>query len=82
MFALCMAAIYVGDMCKHRYSISQMDVAPRQSFIAGIVLPRERTVMLGIVNVVKSLAASFGPLLTGGAMTLRLLIAPSTALKL
>ena len=42
-----------------------MDVAPRQSFIAGIVLPIERTVMLGLVNVVKSLAASFGPLATG-----------------
>ena len=42
-----------------------MDVAPRQSFIAGIVLPTERTVTLGLVNVVKSLAASFGPLATG-----------------
>ena len=48
-----------------RYSISQMDVAPRQSFVAGIVLPQERTVMLGVINVVKSLAASFGPLATG-----------------
>ena len=48
-----------------RYSISQMDVAPRQSFVAGIVLPQERIVMLGMVNVVKSLAASFGPLATG-----------------
>ena len=48
-----------------RYSISQMDVAPRQSFVAGIVLPEERTIMLGVVNVVKSLAASFGPLATG-----------------
>ena len=47
-----------------RYSISQMDVAPRQSFVAGIVLPEERTIMLGVVNVVKSLAASFGPLVT------------------
>jgi len=48
-----------------RYSISQMDVAPRQSFVAGIVLPQERTIMLGVVNVLKSLAASFGPLATG-----------------
>lgn len=50
---------------KCRYSISQMDVAPRQSFVAGIVLPKERTIMLGVVNVVKSLAGSFGPLVTG-----------------
>ena len=42
-----------------------MDVAPSQSFVAGIVLPQERTAMLGMVNVVKSLAASFGPLATG-----------------
>jgi len=48
-----------------RYSISQMDLAPRQSFVAGVVLPQERTIMLGVVNVVKSLAASFGPLATG-----------------
>lgn len=48
-----------------RYSISLTDVAPRQSFIAGIVLPEECTIMLGVVNVVKSLAASFGPLATG-----------------
>ena len=42
-----------------------MDVAPRQSFVAGFVLPEERTIMLGVLNNVKSLAASFGPLVTG-----------------
>ena len=34
-----------------RYSILQMDVALRQSFVAGIVLPQERTIMLRVVNV-------------------------------
>lgn len=50
-----------------RYSISQMDVAPRQSFVAGIVPAAERTATMGIVNVVKSLSASLGPLVTGFA---------------
>ncbi|CAL8471841.1 g11383 [Coccomyxa elongata] len=48
-----------------RYSISQMDVAPRQSFLAGIVSKSERTATMGIVNVVKSLSNSLGPLATG-----------------
>ena len=52
-------------LCSCRYSISQMDVAPRQSFVAGIVSKSERTTTLGIVNVVKSLSASLGPLVTG-----------------
>jgi len=42
-----------------------MDVAPRQSFLAGIVSKSERTATLGIVNVVKSLSNSLGPLATG-----------------
>ena len=52
-------------LCSCRYSISQMDVAPRQSFVAGIVSKSERTATLGIVNAVKSLSTSLGPLVTG-----------------
>ncbi|GAX76041.1 hypothetical protein CEUSTIGMA_g3484.t1 [Chlamydomonas eustigma] len=48
-----------------RFSISQMDVVPRQSYISGIVPAEERTAAMGIVNVMKSLGAAFGPLVTG-----------------
>lgn len=42
-----------------------MDIAPRSAFLAAIVLPQERTAILGTVNVVKTLAQSMGPLITG-----------------
>ncbi|EFJ50190.1 hypothetical protein VOLCADRAFT_89065 [Volvox carteri f. nagariensis] len=48
-----------------RFSISQMDVAPRASYVAGVVRPDERTAAMGIVNIAKSIGAAFGPLLTG-----------------
>ncbi|KAG2482866.1 hypothetical protein HYH03_018211 [Edaphochlamys debaryana] len=48
-----------------RYSISQMDVAPRSAYIAGVVRPEERTAAMGVVNIAKSVGAAFGPLITG-----------------
>ena len=43
-----------------------MDVAPRQAFLAAAVLPSERTAVMGVVNVVKTLSQSAGPVITGG----------------
>jgi MFS family permease len=48
-----------------RFSISQMDVVPRQSYVSGIVPAEERTATLGITNIVRSLGAACGPLATG-----------------
>jgi len=48
-----------------RSCTSTMDQAPRQAFLAAAVLPNERTAVMGFVNVVKTLAQSGGPLLTG-----------------
>ena len=42
-----------------------MDVAPRSAFLAAVVLPNERTVVMGTVNVVKTTSQSLGPLVTG-----------------
>jgi len=42
-----------------------MDVAPRTAFLAAVVLPTERTAVMGTVNVVKTISQSFGPLITG-----------------
>ncbi|KAI1380384.1 MFS general substrate transporter [Hypoxylon crocopeplum] len=46
-------------------STQAMDVAPRSAFLATIVLPGERTAVMGTVNVVKTTAQSLGPILTG-----------------
>ena len=48
-----------------RSSLANMDQAPRQAFIATAVLPNERTAVMGIVNVVKTLSQSGGPVVTG-----------------
>ncbi|KIW82614.1 hypothetical protein Z517_05641 [Fonsecaea pedrosoi CBS 271.37] len=42
-----------------------MDVAPRSAFLAAIVLPHERTAVMGTINVVKTCAQSMGPVITG-----------------
>ena len=42
-----------------------MDTGPRSAFLATIVLPAERTAVMGTVNVVKTTAQSLGPILTG-----------------
>ena len=48
-----------------RFSISQMDVVPRQSYVSGVVPAEERTATMGITNIVRSLGAACGPLATG-----------------
>ena len=48
-----------------RSSMQSMDQAPRQAFLAAVVLPSERTAVMGVVNVVKTLSQSGGPLTTG-----------------
>ncbi|KAJ3021235.1 hypothetical protein HKX48_008940 [Thoreauomyces humboldtii] len=48
-----------------RHSLSTMDVAPRSAFLAAVVLPHERTAVMGAINVVKTGAQSIGPLITG-----------------
>jgi len=42
-----------------------MDVAPRTAFLSSAVKPEERTSVMGIVNVVKTIGQSAGPLITG-----------------
>lgn len=48
-----------------RSSTSSMDQAPRQAFLAAAVLANERTAVMGVVNVVKTLAQSAAPTVTG-----------------
>lgn len=46
-------------------STQSMDSAPRSAFLAMIILPEERTAVMGTANVVKPVSQSLGPLLTG-----------------
>jgi len=48
-----------------RSCTQSMDVAPRSAFLAAVVLPSERTAIMGFINVVKTSAQSMGPLITG-----------------
>ncbi|KAI9672174.1 MAG: hypothetical protein M1831_001988 [Alyxoria varia] len=48
-----------------RSSTASMDTAPRQAFTAAAVLPEERTAVMGTTNVIRTLAQSAGPLVTG-----------------
>ncbi|KAI1122641.1 MFS general substrate transporter [Nemania abortiva] len=46
-------------------SMASMDTAPRSAFLATIILPEERTAIMGTLNVVKTTASSLGPIVTG-----------------
>lgn len=48
-----------------RASTQSMDTAPRSAFLAAILLPNERTAIMGAINVVKTGAQSIGPIVTG-----------------
>ncbi|EQK99330.1 hypothetical protein G6O67_006151 [Ophiocordyceps sinensis] len=48
-----------------RASSQYMESAPRSSFLADILLPGERTAVMGVIGVVKTGASSFGPIITG-----------------
>lgn len=48
-----------------RSSTASMDVAPRAAFLAAVIKPSERTAIMGVINVCKTVGASLGPFLTG-----------------
>ncbi|KAJ7220852.1 major facilitator superfamily domain-containing protein [Mycena pura] len=45
--------------------LASMDQAPRSAFLSKVVAKEERTAVMGIVNVVKTLSQSGGPTITG-----------------
>ncbi len=48
-----------------RSCTQSMDVAPRSAFLAAVILPNERTAVMGMINVVKTFSSSIGPQITG-----------------
>ncbi|CAA9963565.1 MFS-1 multi-domain protein [Pyrenophora teres f. maculata] len=48
-----------------RSILNSMDQAPRSAFLSIVVLPEERTAVMGVVNILKILSQSSGPSITG-----------------
>lgn len=48
-----------------RAGLNNMDQAPRTAFISAVVPPEERTAVMGITTMVRTLAAMSGPSITG-----------------
>lgn len=48
-----------------RSCTQSMDTAPRSAFLAAVILPNERTAIMGSLNVVKTFSSSIGPVITG-----------------
>ena len=48
-----------------RTGLNNMDQAPRTAFIAAVVKPEERTAVMGITSMLRTLASTVGPSVTG-----------------
>lgn len=48
-----------------RGGLNNMDQAPRSAFIAAVVKPEERTAVMGITTMLRTLASTTGPTVTG-----------------
>jgi len=48
-----------------RAGLNNMDQAPRSAFIAAVVKPEERTAVMGVTGMVRTLAGAAGPTVTG-----------------
>ena len=52
-----------------RFSISQMDVPPRQSYTMAVVTPEERSAAGGVTGIARSIGAAISPVFTGGMLS-------------
>jgi MFS family permease len=52
-----------------RFSISQMDVPPRQSYTMALVAPDERSAAAGVTTIARSLGAAVSPALAGALLS-------------
>jgi predicted MFS family arabinose efflux permease len=52
-----------------RFSISQMDVPPRQSYTMAIVAPDERSAAAGVTGIARSIGAALSPALAGAFLS-------------
>jgi MFS family permease len=59
-----------------RFSISQMDVPTRQSYVMAVVAPDERSAAAGVTGIARSVGAAVSPLITGFFLSAGLLSLP------
>ncbi|MFN8375508.1 MAG: MFS transporter [Anaerolineae bacterium] len=59
-----------------RFSISQMDVPTRQSYIMAVVAPDERSAAAGVTSIVRTASSSMAPAITGFLLQSSLLGVP------
>jgi len=59
-----------------RFSISQMDVPTRQSYVVAVVSPDERAAAAGVTGIARTVGAMFSPLITGSLLGAGLLSIP------
>jgi hypothetical protein len=59
-----------------RFSLSQMDLPTRQSYLAAVVEPDERSAAAGVTTVARTLASSLAPVITGTLLSAGLLSLP------
>jgi MFS family permease len=52
-----------------RFSISQMDVPTRQSYVIAVVDPAERSAAAGVTNIARTIGTTFSPLVTGALLS-------------
>src|SRR5439155_21499854 len=52
-----------------RFSISQMDVPTRQSYVMAVVSPEERSAAAGITGVARTIGAAISPVFVGMMFT-------------
>jgi MFS family permease len=51
-----------------RFSISQMDVPTRQSYVMAVVPPAERSAASGVTGVARTIGAALAPVFAGGLL--------------
>lgn len=59
-----------------RFSISQMDVPTRQSYLMAVVAPDERSAATGVTTTARTTAAAFAPFVSGALFSASWLVAP------
>jgi MFS family permease len=59
-----------------RFSISQMDVPTRQSYVVAVVDPDERSAAAGVTNIARTAASAVAPVVTGALFSASLLGVP------
>lgn len=65
LFPLPSNFIFMALLFFLRTGLNNMDQAPRSAFIAAVVKPEERTAVMGFTSMLRTLAATCGPTVTG-----------------